>query len=202
VSALIARGATIRFSSSIDALDPNAPTIIATSAPDAARLVAAHAPGVSTALLKIRETNLVSVTAFYRRHPRDTRGFGILFPHGCGLAALGVLMNSDMFAGRSELRSETWIYGDASPDHVDSVRADATAYVTQDRFTLTGRDDRPVAVYPTTWAQRLPVYGPAVLEARARLSELPPWIRLCGNYTGKIGVSALVAQARELAATY
>jgi hypothetical protein len=63
---------------------------------------------------------------------------------------------------------------------------------------LTGRTEPPIACYPTPWPQRLPVYGPAVLDVAARLGELPPWLTLRGNYLGKIGVSALVeAAARE-----
>jgi oxygen-dependent protoporphyrinogen oxidase len=199
VERLRARGVEVRFGSPASSLEPGVPTIVATSADAAAVLIAPHAPDVSAAIARLRMASLLSVTGFYRPHHRDKRGFGILFPHGCGIAALGVLFNSDMFEGRGALRSETWIYGDTSANHVATIRADAAAYVTQDRYTLTGRDDRPIAIYPTMWEQRLPVYGPAVLDVTERLSTLPPWLTLLGNYTGKIGVTALVGKAKSAA---
>ena len=195
LTALSARGVTVRFNARVDALQPGIPTVVATPAPAAAQLLAPHAPGLAAALSKVSMTNLLSVTAFYAPHPADTRGFGILFPRGLGIEALGVLFNSDMFAGRSEHRSETWIYGDSAPAAIEAIRADITARLSNDRLVLTGRTDSPIACYPTLWPQRLPVYGPAVLEVAARLGELPPWLTLHGNYVGKIGVSALVEAA-------
>jgi oxygen-dependent protoporphyrinogen oxidase len=195
LSALANRGVTVRFNARVDALQPGAQTVVATPAPAAAELLAPHAPGLAAALSRVSMTHLLSVTAFYAPHPADTRGFGILFPHGAGIEALGVLFNSDMFAGRSEYRSETWIYGHSAAGAIEAIRADIDARLSNDRRVLTGRTDSPIACYPTLWPQRLPVYGPAVLDVVARLGELPPWLTLRGNYVGKIGVSALVDAA-------
>jgi oxygen-dependent protoporphyrinogen oxidase len=195
LAALSARGVTVRFSTRVDTLEPGIPTVVATPAPAAAQLVAPYAPGLAAAMAKVRMTHLLSVTAFYAPHPADTRGFGILFPRSVGIDALGVLFNSDMFAGRSEYRSETWIYGHSSADVIDALRADIDARLSRDRHVLTGRTDAPIACYPTPWPQALPVYGPAILDVARRLGELPPWLTLRGNYVGKIGVSALVEAA-------
>jgi len=195
LAALSARGVTVRFNTRVTALQPGVSTIVATPAPAAADLLAPYAPGLAAALAAISMTNLLSVTAFYAPHPADTRGFGVLFPRGVGVEALGVLFNSDMFAGRCEYRSETWIYGHSESAAIDAIRADIDARLSSDRRVLTGRTDAPIACYPTLWPQRLPVYGPAVLDVVARLGELPPWLTLHGNYVGKIGVSALVEAA-------
>ncbi len=195
LTALAARGVTVRFNARVDALQPGVPTVVATPAPAAAELLAPHAPGLAAAMSTISMTHLLSVTAFYAPHPADTRGFGVLFPRGVGIEALGVLFNSDMFAGRSEYRSETWIYGNTAPAAIEAIRADVHARLSNDRGVLTGRAESPIAIYPTLWPQRLPVYGPAVLDVAARLGELPPWLTLQGNYLGKIGVSALVEAA-------
>jgi oxygen-dependent protoporphyrinogen oxidase len=195
LAALSARGVTVRFNARVDTLQPGVSTIVATPAPVAATLIAPHVPGLAAALSKVSMTNLLSVTAFYAPHPADTRGFGILFPRGAGIEALGVLFNSDMFAGRGEYRSETWIYGHSSATAIEALRADLDARLSTDRRALTRRTDAPVACYPTPWPQRLPVYGQAILEVAARLGELPPWLTLRGNYLGKIGVSALVEAA-------
>jgi oxygen-dependent protoporphyrinogen oxidase len=195
VAALERRGATFRFGVKVDRLDPGVPTIVATAAPAAAALVRDHAPRVADVLARIRETSVLSVTVFYPPHRADLHGFGVLFPRDSGLDALGVLLNADMFPGRSTVRSETWIYGDPSAALMDARRADIAGSVAKDRERFTGRRDPPLACYPTSAPQRLPIYGPEVLEARARLADLPPWLTLCGNYAGKIGVSALVESA-------
>jgi len=192
VRRLEARGVVFRFDSPVRALDPAVPTVVSTPAPVAATLIEPHAPALSAAIAAIPMTNLLSVTAFFRPHPADTRGFGILFPRGLGVTALGVLFNTDMFAGRGDLRSETWIYGDPSADVVERLRGEIVGTLRRDRGVLTGRDEAPVASYPSPGPQRLPIYGPAILDVRDRVASLPPWLALCGNYLGKIGVSNLI----------
>lgn len=202
VASLRARGVTVRFNSTVDQLERGVPTIVATSAPAAVSLIRPHAPALADAIGGIRLTNLLSVTAFFEPHDEDTRGFGVLFPRSAGVTALGVLFNSDMFEGRGPRRSETRIYGDASADVIESLRARVEVQLVKDRQVLTGRTTEPVACYPTRWAQRLPVYGPQVLEAQRRLADAPPWLRICGNYAGKIGVTTLVARACDVANEY
>ena len=192
VKHLESRGVVFRFNSPVRELDPAATTVVSTPASIAATLLAPHAPALSKAIASIPMTNLLSVTAFFAPNAADTRGFGILFPRAAGVTALGVLFNTDMFTGRGELRSETWIYGDASADAIDSLRRDVVRVVRRDRRMLTGRDDAPVACYPSPGPQRLPIYGSAILDVVERLTELPPWLTLCGNYLGKIGVSNLI----------
>jgi len=134
------------------------------------------------------------VTAFFDPSPADLHGFGILFPRGTGVTALGVRINTDIFAGRGMLRSETWIYAGAgqTPDTLaDAVRAD--------RRVLTGRDERPVAIYPTIWSEAIPVYSDAVLAVAAARSTLPPRLVVAGNYLGTIGIAGLLDVAAEAA---
>ena len=192
VGRLEARGVVFRFNSPVRALDPGVPTVVATPAPAAAALIEPHAPTLAAAIAAVPMTNLLSVTAFFEPHPADARGFGILFPRGLGVTALGVLFNTDMFTGRGELRSETWIYGDVSAEVIDRLRGDLARTLRADRRVLTGRDAAPVACYPSPGPQRLPIYGPAILDVIDRLTALPPWLKLCGNYVGKIGVSNLI----------
>ena len=79
-------------------------------------------------------TWLLSVTAFYAPHPGDTRGLGILFPRAAGVRALGVLFNSDMFAGRGDTRSETWIHGHWSRETLPAIHADIERCLAVDRL--------------------------------------------------------------------
>ena len=192
VRRLEARGVVFRFNAPVRALDPGTPTVVATPAPVAAALIGPHVPALAAAIAAVPMTNLLSVTAFFEPHPADTRGFGILFPRDLGVTALGVLFNTDMFTGRGELRSETWIYGDVSVGVIDRLRGDIERTLRADRRVLTGRDSAPVACHPSPGPQRLPIYGPAILDVIDRLGALPPWLKLCGNYLGKIGVSNLI----------
>jgi oxygen-dependent protoporphyrinogen oxidase len=206
---LTERGATFEFGARLDDLrdlrpavtgSTPVPTVICTDAPAAARLLAPYAPALAAAIARIRMTSLLSVTAFYAHHADDTRGFGILFPRNAGITALGVLFNGDMFAGRSDRRSETWIYGDQSADAMTQLQASLPSILREDRRALTGRDDEPAAVYATPQIARLPIYDAAVLEVKERLGDLPPWLGLCGNYLGRLGVSAIVDIAHDTAA--
>jgi oxygen-dependent protoporphyrinogen oxidase len=207
---LIERGATFEFGARLDVLrdlrtagtatqSTPAPTVICTDAPAAGRLLAPHAPKLAAAIARIRMTSLLSVTAFYAPRSDDTCGFGILFPRNTGITALGVLFNSDMFRGRSDRRSETWIYGDQSADVMARVQASHVSILREDRRALTGRDDEPAAVYATPQIARLPIYDAAVLEVKERVGDLPPWLGVCGNYLGRLGVSAIVDIAHETA---
>ena len=111
-SACADRGVRFSFNTAIDRLDPAIATVIATPATSAARLLAPHAPAVAARISAIRIAPLVTVTMFFDPHRDDVRGFGVLFPRASGVRALGALFNTDIFAGRGPVRSETWIVGD------------------------------------------------------------------------------------------
>jgi len=195
--ALAARGVEFELGRTVDAPDlaPGRPTVIATNAPAAARLLATHAPAFAAAAGRVRVAPVSPVTAFFTPGPADLRGFGVLFPRGAGVTALGVRFNNDIFASRATLRSETWIYAGAGAD-----AASLTATLVADRRALTGADTAPVAVYPTMWPEAIPVYDDWVTAAAAALSTLPPWLAVAGNYLGRIGVAGLLDVAAEAAA--
>ena len=200
VETLKRRGVRFSFNERVTALDPSVPTAICTEAPAAASLLKAHAPRLTAALDRIRMVSLVTVTAFFRPSVRDLRGAGVLFPRSANVGALGVLFNSDVFPERSQLRSETWIYSDPSPHPASRVAHPADGVddeelqcrLEADRAVLTGRHERPVAVYITPRPNALPLYDTAILRAAAAVEELPPTVALAGNYLGSLGVSRLV----------
>lgn len=200
---LTQRGVRFSFDEPVASLDAGVPTAVCTNAPTAARLLQSVAPAVSSALEKIRTVSLVTATAFFEASDNDLRGFGVLFPRGCGVTALGVLFNSDMFPHRSHLRSETWIYGDAtgSAFATGAIREqDLRSLLETDRALLTGRTDRAIAVYVTPRPGALPLYDQTVLHAAAAAERLPSTVALAGNYLGSIGVSQLVDRGADAAA--
>jgi protoporphyrinogen oxidase len=145
-------------------------------------------------------TSLVAVTAFFEPHDDDLRGFGILFPRGAGIDALGAMFNAEMFPGRSALRSETWIYGSLSAESLPSHDEGAVARVIADRRVLTRRQATPESSYVASQLNSLPVYDHAVVDAQAALGGLPSRVAIAGNYLGRLGVSHLLDGAAEAAA--
>lgn len=198
--ALIRRGVMFTFNTPVTSLDPAMPTIVATDAHAASALVAPHAPELARAIARVEMNVLASATAFFPPDTRDHRGFGVLFPRNAGVGALGVLFNSDVFAGRSVHRSETWIYGGTNAASPVPSEIEMRSAIARDRKILTGRSDEPLAVYTTSRSPRLPIYGAAILDVERRLPELPPWLALSGNYLGRLGVAKLLDVAEEAAA--
>jgi len=198
--ALEMKGVTFEFGRQLEDLDPSVPTAICTAAPAAALLLRRSAPALADALGRIRMTSLIAVTAFFDPHPSDLRGFGILFPRGSGISALGAMFNADMFPGRSARRSETWIYGSASGNALPDRDEDVVARVMADRGVLTGRAARPHSSYIARQMNALPVYDTAVVGAQSALPGLPAHVAIAGNYLGRLGVSHLLDGAADAAA--
>ena len=197
---LDARGVQFFFNAAVDRLDPEVATVIATPATSAAQLLAPHAPGLAERISAIRIAPLVTVTTFFDPHLDDVRGFGVLFPRACGVRALGALFNTDIFAGRGSVRSETWIVGDRDLGMTNWTDDRLREALAGDRQLLTGRRDTPLAVHVTRWRQAIPVYDHAIVALKKELPALPGWLALAGNYLGTIGVGGLLARAESAAA--
>jgi oxygen-dependent protoporphyrinogen oxidase len=185
------RGVSFEWSRAMSEMPRDEPVVVAVPAPAAAQLLGPHAPGLAAAIARIEMTSLTTASAFFEPRADDLRGFGVLFPRGEGVAALGVLFAADIFAGRSALRSETWIYG------AGVVAADEM--IAADRAVLTTHAQSPVAICTTRRPSALPVYGEAVREVASRLSDLPPGGGGAGTYLGRMGGAGLVDTARDAA---
>jgi protoporphyrinogen/coproporphyrinogen III oxidase len=152
---------------------------------------------------------LISATVFYEREPACLKGFGCLFPQDSGIRALGVLFNDQIFSGRSDYRSETWIMGGASDKLVASMREDETlALIAQCREKLVGYRSTPIGFFIQKWSEALPHY---TIELERFLNE--SWqgslkaelerknIYLAGNYLGSIGLNRILESVNGLTAT-
>lgn len=196
---LVDRGVQLRFSTRVETIDPQIPTAICTGAPAASRLLAEHAPDLAARIAAVPVAPLATVTMFFALHPEDLRGFGVLFPEPAGLHALGVLFNTEIFERRGHFRSETWIVGDRAAGMTAWTDAALQQALAADRKHFTGRCDVPIAIHITRWPSAVPVYNETILDLKAGLAALPPWLALAGNYMGRIGVAALLDQAAEAA---
>lgn len=197
---LASRGVRFEFNRAVDGLDAHVPTIVATDAHAAARLLRDRAPGLAAHLARIRVAPLATVTMFFEPHPDDVRGFGVLFPERSGVAALGVLFNADIFAGRSRVRSETWIVGDRGRGLTALPDAPLLDLLAHDRYKSCGRHQSPLSLHITRWPQAIPVYDRAIADLQLMLDALPAGLALAGNYLGRIGVAALLSKAEDAAA--
>jgi oxygen-dependent protoporphyrinogen oxidase len=178
----------------------NGRTVIATSAKDAAAVLARRAPGVSELLTRIELLPLVRITAFYPASENRIAGFGVRFPRGVGVRSLGVLFDSNIFAGRGEWHAESWILGGAHDrEIVDLADRDLMLAVDRDRQQLTGHDMAPLARYVHRWREALPHYTTDLERCLAAGITLPKDISLTGNYLGKIGLSMLLERSADIA---
>lgn len=181
-------------------VDPDSPTVVCTSAREAADCLAPAAPAVAEALRRIEMLSLVTVTAFYAREAGDLPGFGCLFPRDQGFRARGVLFNDSIFEGRSGFRSEAWIFGGAhDPGIVDLDEAALGEVVARDRERMTGRTTAPLALYATRWPAALPHYDVTLERTLGAFPPLPPRVRLAGNYLGGIGLARILDRSARVA---
>jgi oxygen-dependent protoporphyrinogen oxidase len=196
---LVERGVKIAFNHPVDTVDPLTPTVIATDAASAARLLQPSTAALAERVSRIRVAPLVTITAFFASNPQDRHGFGVLFPAHSGIAALGVLFNADIFDGRSDVRSETWIIGDRDRGLTSLTDDELQTQLLNDRRMLCGRQQQPLASHVSRWPRAIPVYDEAVGELSRHLDVLPRHLALAGNYLGRIGVSALLVSAEDAA---
>lgn len=173
-------------------------TVIATSAPDAANLLAAAAPMLSAALRTVEMLPLVCVELFLPETARPAHGYGCLFPAESDFTSLGVLFDHYLFPHRVTGSAERWIMGGSRDLGIS--RLDDKALIeraVKDRSRLGGTG--PVLeAFVTRWPSALPHYT-VELERTLDQIKLPPQIELIGNYLGRIGLSQILTKADELA---
>jgi oxygen-dependent protoporphyrinogen oxidase len=179
---------------------PEGPTVLCTSARDCAPLLRQRAPQTAEAIGSIEMVPLVRVTAFYPASENTVPGFGILFPRGEGVRALGVLFNTNIFPDRGEGHSESWIYAGAQDREIVELD-DAALFevMDRDRERLYGRHTDPLARYPQRWPVGLPHYDLRLETLRGRGFATPDDVFLAGNFVRGIGLPMLLELAWDTA---
>lgn len=182
-------------------IERDAPTVICTSATQAAELLVEHSPEVSNLLRQVELLPIVTATCFYEHSERQAQGFGCLFPRNSEFRALGVLFNDCLFAGRSTLRSETWILGGA-PDReaVNLSDAELETVLRRNHALLVGAEEQLLSFHVTRWQKALPHYTLSLERTLTTLPPLPNHLALVGNYLGQIGLAKIIERAHTVAA--
>ncbi|MCB0411013.1 MAG: hypothetical protein KDD22_00710, partial [Bdellovibrionales bacterium] len=175
--------------------------VVCTSVRQASVLLNERAPELANSLAAIPMLPLISVTVFFKSGDKELEGFGCLFPRSEGLRALGVVFNSSVFEGRSQHRSETWIFGGAIDLGVMDWTDEGTiGTLLEDRRKAFGLEARPVEYKITRWPKALPHFT-TELERTLEELELPKGIWLHGNYLGSIGLSQILERSFQMAET-
>lgn len=193
--------------------------VVATSAPQAGLLLSGVAPQLAEGLASLPRVSLVTTTIGYEKVSRNIRGFGCLFPRSEKFESLGVIFNTDLFANRGEMESETWI---RSGDALSKSDAEVLSTLQSDRERA---GFAPVEIRFSKivrWSSVLPLYGEKLETllasslfvkkenssmqsslvtfaqgARVRESEKP--LYLTGNYLGGIGLTKILSYNERLA---
>lgn len=175
------------------------PTIVATSAWNAAELLKHRKPAAAAQLAACESLPLVSATCFFEPSHTDLKGFGCLFPRQQGFRSLGTLFNESIFEGRSRVRSETWILGGARTlditAHQDEQILEA---ILADRKKMCGATAAPLDYKFTRWNRAIPHYTLAWERTLLALHVEPP-LYLHGNYLGEVGLSRIYSRSKRLA---
>ncbi len=182
-------------------IERDAPTVVCTSATHAAELLAEHAPEISKQLHQVELLPIITATCFYEHSDRQPKGFGCLFPRKGEIRALGALFNDCLFAGRSAMRSETWILGGAPDrDAVNLSDAELETILRRNHALLVGSEEPLLSFHATRWPRALPHYTLALERTLTTLPPLPKHLALVGNYLGHIGLAKIIERAYNVSA--
>lgn len=195
---LVELGADVRLgATAIDDIDGT--VIVCTSANDAPAVIRRRAPRIADVLGQIEMLPLVRVTAFYPPEENTIGGFGVLFPREQRVRALGVLFNTNIFAGRGPAHSESWILGGAQDRGVMDLDDEALfEQIAMDRTRVYGREAEPIAMFAQRWPLALPHYDTRLETLLRSGLETPRDLFLAGNYLHGIGLPMLVENAWEI----
>lgn len=201
---LLARGVVIQTSNSYAPSSFSHPHVIATGPADAAALLEGHAPALAAALRRIELMSMVTATLFFDEPV--VHGFGCLFPPLERMPMLGVLINSDVFANRSEHHAaETWMLGGApgtttEDPHALAMLDDAALveFICRQRQRLFARSERPAGYSITRWPRTLPHYDVKLERLIPELEAGARNVVLHGNYLGQLGLAKILERSSRL----
>ncbi len=148
---------------------------------------------------KLTPVPLVTTTMFFKQAPEKINGLGCLFPPKENFNSVGVLFNTSIFPGRSELHSETWIAGSfLNAALMDCTDDELKEKLLQDRQRLQACAQEPEDIHISRWPQALVRYD-LDLENFLQNFDAREGIHLCGSFMGGIGISKIVDRAQALA---
>lgn len=179
--------------------------VLCVPAAEAARLLKQADPALSDALMRVKYTPLVSVTAFVEKlaFPKAPRGVGVLLPEGTSRRSLGVLFNSSSFPDRVK-DPRKWVSvtlmmgGTGRPEQGAALISDKELHA-HVRKELEALFDLATGARIETlirrWPAAVPQYNSALSAAweaaRAGWCSVPGRL-LFGNFTGQVSIRGMI----------
>ncbi len=198
---LVTKGALFQFRTGFKMPEfITTPTVICTSAWNAAEIFQMTHPQFSQILKQCESVSLVRVTCFFKPADTDLDGYGCLFPVQQRFHSLGVLFDSCIFPNRSQLRAESWILGGAQYPEIGAWSDEQVIEsIVADRKRMLGDESRPVSYNITRWPRAIPHYT-TKWEAALKTLRVTPPLYLHGNYLGSLGLGRMLNRSVKLAA--
>lgn len=175
--------------------------IVATSAKDAARTVMLQNKFLGAELEKIKMNHVMSVTCKVDKSDRPP-GFGCLISENTKTRCLGVLFNSDIFAGRSrtEASNETYIFSNQEAENLHRLNPDQLkTYMEKTRETLFKTNSTIQQIHTAYWPDGLPIYDQSMADFQSKFIIPENNIYLHGNYVAGIGLSKIIKNSYHIA---
>jgi protoporphyrinogen/coproporphyrinogen III oxidase len=183
--------------------------ILATPAPESARLIGSSLPGLATELAAIEYAPMAVVYLSFDQMMlgRPITGFGFLVPRNEGVRLLGSVWNSSLFPARSpegQLLTTNFI-GGAHDTGVVDLSDDQLAGIVSNELRSILRISAEAQVVGVRKIRRaIPQYNIGHVSRVARITEqerAQPGLHLAGNYLQGVSVPDCISRAIKLAST-
>lgn len=179
--------------------------VLATPAPDMARLIRRYSEPAAASLSKIRFAGVHVVYQAYRPEQikADINGFGVLIPRSQEHRLLGTIWSSSTFDGQAPSGTvllRHMIGGDHDPAANGLSNEELIAIVRAESEPIFGIRGEPLLERCFRWKEGIPQYDLGHLDrvARAR-AALPSGVFLTGNSVAGIGFNHCAHHAEEIA---
>ncbi len=179
--------------------------VVATEAWVASRLLADLLPDAVSALHEIRVPHVAVCALGYgaEEKRKAPTGFGALIQRGGGIRSLGVLWDSQLFAGRAPdggVLMRAMVGGTTDPDAATLSDDELTQLVERELAQLFGLTEAPTFRHLRRWPRAIPQYelGHLDLAERvranlARSNATRPGLALAGNYLDGVAFAKAAA---------
>ncbi len=181
--------------------------ILATPAYVSARLLEEENPALSHLLDKIpyAPVAVAGLTIKKKNLKRTPEGFGYLVPSSEGKDVLGVLIESNVFAGRGaedQVMLRVMLGGAHHPAIINDSSDQILAKAIKEIDATYGLTQMPLHSFIKIWPRAIPQYEcnyPDLRQAISRTLQTTPRVQLCANYLDGVSFNDCINNAYQLA---
>ncbi len=181
--------------------------ILATPAYVSARLVEEENPSLSHLLDKIPYAPIavVGLTLKPKYLKKKPDGFGYLIPSSEKKDALGVLIESNVFPGRSsedQVMLRVMLGGMHHPAIINDSADQILAKAIKEIDSTYGLTQMPLQSFTKIWPKAIPQYEcnyPDLRQAISRTLQTTPHLQLCANYLDGVSFNDCINNAKSIA---